>query len=367
MFKKIFNYRIKANHFINSIRKNTDYLVDGQYIMDPLLKFAYRNDPDTIDFVENIIRQNNYDLVSDRGIKYRIKRMLIPKTINIKNNSQNTYFRGSICLFSNDNFMDKDVKVFDIHNSRILTSYVNKESLIKKIEHYEFYSMYFNIPKVIEYNFDNNHSLEDLIISKPKNCWDEFDYNRVIDKIFKSYKFYYKKSLNCNDNLEYTSAIKIIKDLKSDETLKNFADSIENELSNELIFQDIVTVKQHGDLWLYNTILDISGAVYFIDWEHSGNYGFYYDLLWWMINEAIYNDNFSYLEKFANGLFDKYFDDIFNIFKYKFNILKRKEYIYIFLLELLQKRILKESYEIKVTVLDVYSKLFDQVKNMRNR
>ena len=62
-----------------------------------------------------------------------------------------------------------------------------------------------------------------------------------------------------------------------------------------------------------------SETIDFIDWEHSGEYFLFYDLFWWMQNDAL---------------------------NYNFNKKLREEYVYIFILELLYKRILNNSVNI---------------------
>ena len=132
-----------------------------------------------------------------------------------------------------------------------------------------------------------------------------------------------------------------------------------------MIFNDIPTINQHGDLWLYNIMLGKNGEIYFIDWEHSGCYFLFYDLFWWMQNEALYSDNFSYLEIYIMGKYDFHFKEIFGALSYNFNEKLRKDYVYIFILELLHKRILNNTEVIKNTANVLYSKLFLKIEQMK--
>ena len=125
----------------------------------------------------------------------------------------------------------------------------------------------------------------------------------MIETIFSSYEQYYNSSFK-NNNYGYAKVSDMLTELKDDETLNDLVCQIEKEISKELITDDIPTINQHGDLWLYNTMLEENGKVYFIDWEHSGEYFLFYDLFWWMQHEALYNDNFSHLERYITGKYD---------------------------------------------------------------
>lgn len=364
MIKKLIDYRRKARLAIALCEEKSNYLELGEYFLDPELKYIYRNDSDTIDFIETVIKKNNYNLSHKKDIKYKIKRVLAPNTLSILNNPEKEDFRGSIYLLSNDTSEEKDVKIFDIKTSKVLTVYVEQENLKKKIENYKYFGEYFNIPEIMEYDFDKKTSVEELVLSKTKNTWNELDYSKVIETIFSSYEKYYKSSSK-NNNHGYAKVSDMLSKLKEDETLNNLVCQIEKEISKELITEDIPTINQHGDLWLYNTMLGKNRKVYFIDWEHSGEYFLFYDLFWWMQNEALYNDNFSHLERYLMGRYDVHFKEMFDALNYNFNERLRKDYVYIFILELLYKRILNNSENIKKRANALFSELFVQMQEVK--
>lgn len=364
MIKKLIDYRRKARLAIALFVEKSNYLELGEYFLDPELKYIYRNDSDTIDFIETVIKKNNYNLSHKKDIKYKIKCALAPNKLIISNNFEKEDFRGSIYLLSNDISDEKDVKIFDIKTSKVLTVYVEQQNLKKKIEDYKYFGEYFNIPEIMEYDFDKKTSVEELVLSKPKNTWNELDYSKVIETTFSSYEQYYNSSYK-NNNYGYAKLSDMLSELKEDETLNDLVCQIEKEISRELITDDIPTINQHGDLWLYNTMLGKNGKVYFIDWEHSGEYFLFYDLFWWMQNEALYNDNFSHLERYIMGEYDVHFKGVFEALNYNFNKRLRKDYVYIFILELLYKRILNNSENIKKTANALFSKLFVQIQEAK--
>src|SRR5690554_6434031 len=102
MIKKLIDYRRKARLALALCEEKSNYLELAEYFLDPELKYIYRNDSDTIDFIEMVIKKNNYNLRHKKDIKYKIKRVLAPNTLSILSNPEKEDFRGSIYLLSND-------------------------------------------------------------------------------------------------------------------------------------------------------------------------------------------------------------------------------------------------------------------------
>lgn len=357
------NYFKKANSFKKSLNKNSVYAETGNYIVGANLRYAYKNEDETIKFINNVLLKNNSGLEKKKNIKSLIRSLLEPRAISLKSEGLSKDFEGTIFLFSNDTNIEKDLKIFDIKRNQILTSYTKIESLEKKIADYNYFSLYFSIPEIISYDIEQRTSIEQLIVTKPKHMWDGTDYSSVIDAIFSTYKKYYE-SFSSNDCKRF-GIDDILLQLKDDLLLRELVCKIEKEITSNRILDKIPVVNQHGDLWLFNTMIDEKKSVYFIDWEHSGEYFLFYDLFWWMQNEALYNDNFSYIENYINGKYDHYFKGIFYELKYEFDSKFRKDYLYIFILELLYKRILNNSENIKRPANDLFSKLFVKIQNVK--
>lgn len=364
ILKKLIVYKKKANSIKKSLINNRNYVESGNYILGGHLRYAYKDDPTTIDFMKRVLLKNNRGLEERKTLKGIIKKMFEPRSILFKRDEITRKFEGTVYLFSNDTNIQKDVKIFNIKKGQILSVYVKMETLKQKIEDYKFFSSYFTIPKIISYDFDEKISIEELVISRPKKTWDNQDYDIVIESIFNSYKNYFD-ICRMNNLFSYGNISGMISQLKNDKVLNGLTIKIEKEISQNLITDKIPVINQHGDLWLYNTMLGENQEVYFIDWEHSGEYFLFYDLFWWMQNEALYNDNFSYLERYIMGKYDIHFKGIFESLNYNFNEQLRKDYVYIFILELLYKRILNNSENTKKTANTLFSKLFVQIQEVK--
>lgn len=361
MIRRIINYRKKAKLTLDLFVLKSDYLQSGKYCLDTELKYLYRSDSKTINFVKEVVIKNNYNLGNKEGFKNKIKHALAPNKVRLIEKPSKQLFLGSIYLLSNDITDEKDVKIFDINNNKILTVYVGLYALKKKIKAYVYFNKYFDIPKIIDYNYNKKISVEELILSKPKNSWSKLDYEIVIGKIFTNYKLYYESFSSIK---HCTSMIfsDIISKLKTDKVLGELVYEIENEISSSIILNEVPRIHQHGDLWLYNTILSANNRVYFIDWEHSEELIFFFDLFFWMKNEALDNSDFSYLMKYLNGSYDHHFKEIYVALKYKFDENLKKDYFYIFMIELIYKKIYGKPESLKKSAIIMYTRLFTQVK-----
>lgn len=368
MLNKLLNYRKRAQLTIQTCLSNSEYLEPGEYFVDYNLRYLYRNDLATIKFMEETILKNNFNLNPKEVFNHKIKKTLVPTKIKISNQSTNKKvngnFKGTVYLLSNDNTEEKDVKIFNIKDKQVLSVYVKLDDLKKKIQNYEYFGNYFKIPKINSYDFIKKTTIEELIDSKPKNDWNDFDYTQVIDTIFNSYAEYYKKY--AQNNIIKTKPLgEITTRLYEDKVLSDLSTKIVNKISENMKVKELPQMYQHGDLWLYNTMLSKnSKEVYFIDWEHSEDYFLFYDLFWWIQNEAIYNNNLSYLENYVSGQYDSYFECICCLKDYSFNYQNRKDYLYIFLLELLDRRVLNSDEKTKEVAKDMYSKFFDQIQQV---
>lgn len=368
MVSRLFKHRKRAYQAKKIFEKHSFYLKPGTYILDEKLKVIYRNEKDTIRFVENVILKNNYNLISATSIKKIIKRLIMPRKIEIKDLESKTRkkFDGTIYLLSNTTDEEKDVKIFNFETMEVLTIYVDGDSLKKKIDTYEAFKSYFMIPQILSYDLDDRITIEELVISKPKNEWNKNDYEKVIDCIFTNYKYYY---LDCSKHKKYTkvSVNKLLKEIQQERILSPIANKIEKNIPDHLMNMEFPAVKQHGDLWLYNILLKQNSETnlcYFIDWEHAGEYFLFYDLFWWMQNEAIYNSDYSYIEKYMSGGYDNHFKDLFEEYGIKFSETLRCYYFNIAILEIINKRILDKEDPTKRTAIDLFMPLLGKIETM---
>jgi hypothetical protein len=335
-FKSIVNYLIRAKKIIIIIYKNRNYMRNGFLQIDVKLKYVFNNNSNTKKFVKSILIDNNYKLTR----KFLFYDWCKFPFFTFSSKS----FHGDLCLLSNSDKKNFDVKFFDLNSNIVLTKYSKSKDLIKKITNYNLFSKFFKIPKIIEYNFNDRICIEKYIDTMPKKQWTRNDYKIIINKIFEDYIQYFNNFQLKNDYFRVEDALCEIKKYEKKLDSLCFISQKLYSLKN----LDIPQVNQHGDLWLYNILFDKNKKnIYYIDWEHSNIYCFFYDIFWWIINEVVYEKNHEFLNNYLDGKFDKQFYSLFLAFDKKYNINMRKTYLYLFVAELFLKRILPKSDSIK--------------------
>lgn len=95
-------------------------------------------------------------------------------------------------------------------------------------------------------------------------------------------------------------------------------------------------IKCHGDTKFDNILLE-KNNFYIIDWEFYGDYIFYYDFMNLIINEALDEDNYVYLNRFLNDDFDDILRKLFNAVGITYKADKKKCYIVLYLMERVTK------------------------------
>lgn len=366
MLKKLINYRKRANNLIRLFYQHALYLEPGSYVIDGKLKLIYKNDAFTKKFAEEYIIKNNNNLISDRSFKSIVKQIVIPKEVFNNNpgvfNKQN--FKGNIYLPANNTEEKRDVKIFDFEKLEVLTIYSSLYNYNSKIFTYNYFKDYFPIPKLIKYDKNERITIEEIILAKPKKEWDKDNYRNVIDSIFYFYERYF---LKCKKKNKYSliNPEEFFKQAEADVKLKEVVNNIKQNIPKELVNSHFPSVMQHGDLWFYNILLERNEQTcYWIDWEHAKEYYFFYDIFWWMQNEAIYNNDYTYIKNYLYGEYDKHFKKMFRIFEIPFYKELRYAYLNIALIEIINKRVLNKDELIKSAVVNNFMQFLKIIKQL---
>ncbi len=268
---KVIRYYRRFKNIVSLFIDSKEYLEKGEYILDRNLRYIYKNEIDTIEFINKEFLENNNYWKIKGNFKNLIKKFFTANKIWVQNDLDKGKFQGSFYLLTATNTEDMNVKVFDIKGNKILTEFSNFKSFEKMISDYNYFKHFFNIPSILHYNSDKRITIEELIESKTKNTWSYGDYKKIIDYIFNSYIEYYKATIT-KKPLEFSTVSNILYKLNKDGVLKNLACQIESVIAEDLILKKIPIIYQHGDLNLHNIILGKDGIMYFIDWNTSGDY-----------------------------------------------------------------------------------------------
>lgn len=287
-----------------------------------------------------------------------VKNLLIPSRKLSVVDQQNKIFNGQICLFTATGTKNRDLKILDIYNNKILSIITDADKFKKLLDSYKYFQPHFKISKIFSYDSSKNTIIEELIVSKPRTNWLEREYQKVMDTIFISYihnyPFYVKKYNYKSENM-----LEKVYNLKNDNILNGITNNILDRLPKEFLYLEVPIIYQHGDINLHNIMLGKDNEIYFIDWNKAGYYSILYDLFNWIRSEG--NSNLYEFKRYMLGGYDEKFEEVFSIFEMKFEKQSRLEYFYLFLLESLYRRVINRDKKTKKLRLNEYQRLLANI------
>ncbi|MFB9861014.1 hypothetical protein ACFPFV_02150 [Salinicoccus siamensis] len=331
----IIKYIYAKRKRINVLKKNLfsfqKYLVAGKYTLTVEGKnICYL---DSID-ARGFLGLNNSHLSDGLEGKYQVKYILkkiinfifIPNKIKVsKLESCNEHFCGSLIMLTRQG----DKKIFNFKDKIILNIISEKEKYERiKVAHNSF-SNYIN-STIFDFDDSTKTYKEKLIDFESFNSVSEVEKNYIIKEFFTNYNNYFISLDKSN-----------LKKIKVENLLTSFYEENNNILLYDKLVSHFkksnmfdITFPQTlllGDMCFFN-ILKTSDKTYYIDFEYSDEYIFFYDFMNILFVE-FNRKNPIYLMKYLNGEYDKNLEKTFQIFDLDFCIDKREQYFIMFLLE----------------------------------
>jgi hypothetical protein len=363
MIKKTVNYYKSKNRIVEGFITNSRYLKSGEYIFDESFTYIYLKDSKTSALTikmfkssYQVLRYDNEGSLLKVLISNILKRIFLKKLVIDKKIEENIFF-GNVYLPATQG---KKGKIFDLIDNKVLSLFDDKLDFDKKIQSYRYFNDFFPIPKIDTYDNENLLVIEECINYKTNVNWNKIDRMSVIEDIFFRYISYFKVVIKENN---YTKKIpmEVVEDLSKD---IRFITSIKNNIADELLETKIPFVKLHGDLWTSNILINNlnSKQIYYIDWEHSKNYVFFYDFFFLMWNEVIHNQDYSYIDDYFSGQYNAYFEKIFALFNMEFQDEYKLDYFNIFFLVQFKERWGNSNNNFLNTRLDQYYALVTKYK-----
>ena len=358
MIKKIINYYKIRQEMVSAFIKHSKYMVTGKYSFDNTLTYIYLKNYKTSEKAKNIFKNNFSNLkFNSPSVKRIINFMLNIKLSNdlvVKDysdpNCNIQEYEGTVYLPS---INEKDCKIFDFKNNTVLVISWDENNYKNKIHNYNYFNKYFLIPKIIKHEDNKQVIIEELINFKTNTIWEKEDSEYVIKDMFNRYIEYF---VECKKSNKYSmeSPLRFVDDIPKENLISSF---INENISNEITKLKFPFVKLHGDLWASNILIDNKDNknIYYIDWERSKKFIFFYDFFSLMWNDAYVKQDYTYAYEYISGKFDDYFIRIFRLFDINFVEKYRIEYLSIFFLNYiyewrsnpddLNNRYLFESYQ----------------------
>lgn len=325
MFKNILKSIENKKDVIN---KNSIYLINGKFLLDNSLGYAYLDNVYNRDLISRYFKN---DPLKRHNLKTTVlNKVFLSNGMYITNshNNEAPNFKGSLYRFSRGNHNDK---VFDLHNNKVLHIFLDKQGYENKLDDYKIFSKYFRIPKIL-WSDGKSLLIEDFI--NYSSSWTKTDLCSIIDDIFQCYLQFFMEYSNKN---EYK--LLKVRELIDKIEYCNYKKLFQKNISRELLEFEFPILKIHGDLRRANILLERdTKKIYYIDWELSEQFIFFYDFFFLMYHEAIYSSNYFIIENYFKGCYDNYLFKMFTLFGLEYKETYKLEYLNIFLLESFIKR-----------------------------
>ncbi|WP_040203796.1 protein kinase family protein [Neobacillus jeddahensis] len=336
MFNKIFEYIKRKRQIKRSFHRHTQYMCAGIYEYDDSIKYIWRNDPYTKQRADQIF-QNNYHQLSIKTLVFILRKTLfrnkfiVPYMGLYKNGFCGTVYRP---VRSTQGYSDS--KIFDLFSNQVLSVFYEEKHFLTVLEQYENFNNYFPMPAILCVDYEKKMIIEELVQFKQNHSWQEDDYLYLMFDIFNRYIDYFEQCIEKRISSFITAEDLLITTGSANETQDIF-----NKISPQIIGAKFPYLPLHGDLWTANTLLakGEESNIYYIDWEYSMEYIFFYDFFHLMWLEVYVNNNYLYIDKYVKGDFDLYFKRIFSQFNLKFQDEFRLDYFYIYFLNFFKERL----------------------------
>lgn len=243
----------------------------------------------------------------------------LPTPLNIADDPPKQ-FSGNILWFCSNG----DIKIFS--DAETLIVCCSRDNYLRKINNYDYFSPLFRMPELIRRE-DANHILVEQFIDFENKAAQDDEF--ILKTIYEDYRNYFIHTVRHS-----TANCRSLNDLLSASSnaihMEQFEDIIK-AIDPELLEAKFPFMRLHGDLWTDNILL-ASKELWYIDWDESGEYIFFYDFFKFMWNELDVHHNPLYYEQYLKGEFDGRLKELFSIFQLEFQPERRQSYFYMFFL-----------------------------------
>jgi thiamine kinase-like enzyme len=360
MITNYLTYRKLIRHTVETFEAHQSFLLSGKYRMTVGHEsFVFRNDPETIANLNKMFSISLDESVDLLNYREFTKKILLPKRLEVFENDKKMEFQGTVIYLTSRR---RSAKIFNFNKLEVLSVYDDISTLKKYLENYFYYSKYFCIPEIKSYNLNEKTCLEELILHKLRNSWSTNDEQRVMNQLFNMYKRYYRTIIQ-ERKISKTTIHPMVKAIRNDPYLSKLGELLECGLPEKLITMEIPCVNQHGDLWSSNILIsyDDEEKYYLIDWEHSGEYVFFFDFFKWIELETFKNKNDNYLNRYLSGGYDREFDELFSILGIQYDEKHKVAYFFMYFADYFYKRVLDKSIHRKMQIHHKYSQFFAEL------
>lgn len=360
MIKRIIGFVRRKKDMAEQFLANSDKLVPGEYIFDTWLTYIHIKD-DSISKRAEFMFAKRPKKTSHLIAIFIIRTLFFRKKTQIRQSKQSLTFFGTVYLPANNQGENNDAKIFDFENKKVMSLLSSGIKFSEKVEDYKRFRSYFPIPAILWKDSNDLLIIEELIEFTSSSSWLKEKNVSFTNDLFERYTKYLKHCKKDNDFFMITPN-ELYKNLdKGNNDVKSFILKYTSEEVRNIKFP---IVKLHGDLWSSNVLLrkGSTSEFYYIDWEYATDLVFFYDVFWFMQNEAIYHENLTFIKSYINGEYDSQFEEMFKAFGLEFEEEHRQEYFVIFFLNMFVSRLRNKNQNTKNGVYNQFVNLFEEMK-----
>lgn len=323
---------------IKKVRQLERYLDRGTYVFDNELRVLFNKTENNSPILDSSFDTHNFDQKWLPQLEEG-KLESWQKPLEVKND-KHKLFRGNIMWFCSNG----DIKVFSKTETLIICN--NKENYLNKVENYTYFSKFFKIPELI-YQDDDKYQLIEKYIDFQRESNQDTPF--ILKNIYDDYTSYFS-TINRESRIAHYTMNDLLKTSSNDIHVDHFEHVFDN-INTQLFEIEFPFIRLHGDLWTANILLvkekNEPSGMWYIDWDESGDYIFFYDFFKFMWNELDVNGHSEYYECYLNGEFDNHFKKVFDIFQLEFHPEFKKDYFCMFILNFLLDDSGNMPYELK--------------------
>lgn len=308
------------------VRQLERYLACGTYEFDKELRVLFNTKESNSPILDSSFDIYDFDQKWSLPLtKGKLKSW--QKPLKVKK-EKHKLFQGNIIWFCSNG----DIKIFSKTETLIICN--NKENYLNKIENYTYFSRFFKLPELV-YQDDNKYQLIEKYINFQRQSNQDNPF--ILKSIYDDYTNYFS-TINRESQPAYYTLNDLLKTSTNAIHVERFK-HIVNNIDTQLFEAEFPFIKLHGDLWTANILLEKEknepSGLWYIDWDESGDYIFFYDFFRFMWNELDVNNRYEYYKCYLNGELDNHFKKAFDIFLLEFQPELKKDYFYMFILNLL--------------------------------
>lgn len=325
-------------------------LCKGKYRLFPGLRAIVLDEDSALNKAEMYFRAPECS-----GI-YRLTVVFFNRIFRFRNNSESGIYEA---IYTANNYdSTREVKLFSFKKNKILTICTSGQELERQISEYRKLHTTFRLPKAEKSN-EYSNALEVSMVEL-KNRPPE---REALKSIIKHSLLMYQSAAQTEDK---KFCMKDSEGILIDNTeINSRLSAIVSSISEEALQTDFPVCLQHGDLSRENLIYGECDGLcdfWWIDWEHSGERIFFYDLFFYILNTTAYYDNPEALDAYYNGKYDAMLKEYFATFKLNYDSNSRNDYFLVFVWLFLRERVCDQE---KIPALRMYFELLDKYKLLK--